>query len=132
MERESLRVSGYGLLSRYRGELMGLAMLWVMLFHAYKLRFGVLLLDGFKALGFAGVDIFLLLSGMGLYVSLSQTIIVSFVLLLRTTNVPHPSGLLAGGGCLQPVAAGPRAHFPRHGGLEPVRAVLLVSHPRRV
>lgn len=68
-------VSGYGLLSRYRSELMGLAMLWVMLFHAYRLRFGVPPLDGFKAAGFAGVDIFLLLSGMGLYVSLSRTLL---------------------------------------------------------
>ncbi len=76
MEKELLRVSGYGLLSQYRGELMGLAMLWIMLFHAYELRFGVLLLDGLKAAGFAGVDIFLLLSGTGLYVSLSKTISV--------------------------------------------------------
>lgn len=101
MEKQLLRVSGYGLLSQYRSQLMGLAMLWVMLFHAYELRFGVLLLDGFRAVGFAGVDIFLLLSGMGLYVSLSRTVRGgAIVRLLRTPGGPHPAGLLAGGGSL--------------------------------
>lgn len=64
------QVSGYQLLSRYRPELMGLAMLWVMLFHAYEFHFGVGLLDAFKELGFGGVDMFILLSGLGLYGSL--------------------------------------------------------------
>ena len=62
--------AGYALLSRYRSELMGLAMLWVMLFHAYEFHFGVGLLDAFKELGFGGVDMFILLSGLGLYGSL--------------------------------------------------------------
>lgn len=68
METKLLCASSYGLLSLYRSRLMGLAML----FHAYELKFGLLPLDAFKAAGFAGVDIFLLLSGMGLHVSLSQ------------------------------------------------------------
>lgn len=63
---------GYALLSRFRSELMGLAILWVMLFHAYQLKFNVLLLDSIRALGFAGVDVFILLSGLGLYVSFSK------------------------------------------------------------
>lgn len=62
----------YRSLSRYRSELMGLAILWVMLFHAYSFHFGFLPLDGIKALGFCGVDIFIMLSGMGLFVSLSK------------------------------------------------------------
>lgn len=98
MERQLLRVSGCGLLSRYRSELMGLAMLWVMLFHAYRLRFGVPPLDGFKAAGFAGVDIFLLLSGMGPHISSLRTVLSVCVHLLRTPDVPHSSGLFAGGG----------------------------------
>lgn len=57
---------GYWLLSRYRGELMGLAMLGVMLFHAYELQLTSLPLRAFRQMGFAGVDIFLLLSGMGI------------------------------------------------------------------
>lgn len=67
------RAAGYRLLSRCRPELMGAAMLWVMLFHAYELHFGVPVLDAVKALGFGGVDIFILLSGMGLYISLATT-----------------------------------------------------------
>ena len=60
----------YQRLSRYRSELMGLAMLWVMLFHAYAFRFGVVPLDFIKQAGFAGVDVFILLSAMGLCISL--------------------------------------------------------------
>ena len=63
----------YQNLSRYRSELMGLAILWVMLFHSYEFHFYVLPLDAFKSIGFAGVDVFILLSAMGLYVSLTKT-----------------------------------------------------------
>ena len=64
--------SAYQNLSRYRSELMGLAILWVMLFHAYEFHFFIRPLDAFKGIGFAGVDVFILLSAMGLYVSLSR------------------------------------------------------------
>ena len=69
----SSRTGGYQNLSRFRGELMGLAMLWVMLFHAYPFRFQVRILDEIKSAGFAGVDVFILLSAMGLYVSIRRT-----------------------------------------------------------
>lgn len=69
-ETKTEQTTGYQLLSRYRSELMGIAMLWVMLFHAYEFHFGVGLLDAFKELGFGGVDMFILLSGLGLYGSL--------------------------------------------------------------
>ena len=65
----SSRTGGYQNLSRFRGELMGLAMLWVMLFHAYPFRFQVRILDEIKSAGFAGVDVFILLSAMGLFPS---------------------------------------------------------------
>ena len=64
--------TGYGLLSRYRSQLMGLATLWVMLFHAYPFHFGVPALDAVKEVGFCGVDVFILLSGMGLSLSLQK------------------------------------------------------------
>ena len=67
------KATGYGRLSLYRSELMGAAMLWVMLFHAYPFRFGLPPLDAVKQAGFAGVDIFLLLSALGLYVSLERS-----------------------------------------------------------
>lgn len=64
--------AAYKRLSDVRSELMGLAALWVMLFHAYHFKFGFFPLDAFKQIGFAGVDIFILLSAMGLYVSLNK------------------------------------------------------------
>ena len=60
----------YKAFSQYRSELMGAAMLWVMLFHAYDLDLGLPLLNWGRAAGFGGVDIFILLSSMGLTMSL--------------------------------------------------------------
>lgn len=62
----------YQVLSKYRTELMGAAALWVMLFHAQDLSLGIPPLDRLRALGFGGVDIFILLSAMGLVLSLSR------------------------------------------------------------
>lgn len=59
----------YRALSRYRSELMGIAMLWVMCFHASDLDLGFRLLDFVRSAGFGGVDIFILLSAMGLVMS---------------------------------------------------------------
>lgn len=64
--------AAYRRLSRFRSELMGFAALWVMLFHAYPFTFKIAILDQIKEIGFTGVDIFILLSAMGLYVSLSK------------------------------------------------------------
>ena len=60
----------YKAFSQYRSELMGAAMLWVMLFHAYDLDLGLPLLNWGRSVGFGGVDIFILLSSMGLTMSL--------------------------------------------------------------
>jgi len=62
----------YSVLSKYRPQLMGAAMLWVMLFHAYDLDLGHWLLNWLRAAGFGGVDIFILLSSMGLVMSLAR------------------------------------------------------------
>ncbi|RHR10749.1 acyltransferase [Pseudoflavonifractor sp. AF19-9AC] len=62
----------YGLLSRRRPQLMGVAMVWVMLFHASNLDFGLPLLNLGRKAGFGGVDLFILLSAMGLAMSLSR------------------------------------------------------------
>ena len=63
---------GYRVLSRYRSELMGVAMLWVMCFHAIDLDLRVEFLNFIRAAGFGGVDIFILLSAMGLTMSLRK------------------------------------------------------------
>lgn len=62
----------YALLSKYRSELMGTAMLWVIFFHAWPIDFPITFLNKLRALGFGGVDIFILLSAMGLVNSLSR------------------------------------------------------------
>lgn len=58
-------------LSRYRGELMGLAIIFVMLFHVGLHRGDMFF--GLKRMGNIGVDMFLFLSGIGLWFSWSQT-----------------------------------------------------------
>lgn len=62
----------YGVLSKYRTELMGVAILWVMLFHAYGLDLGHWVINWVRSIGFGGVDIFILLSAMGLAMSLGR------------------------------------------------------------
>lgn len=52
-------------ISKYRGELMGFATLWVLCFH-FSGDIGVSMLDYFSCIGYGGVDIFLFLSGFGL------------------------------------------------------------------
>lgn len=69
MEKKRL---SYGLLSQYRGELMGLAMLWIMLYHAFQWKPGWPPLAHIKEIGFCGVDVFLLLSALGVAMSLSR------------------------------------------------------------
>lgn len=63
---------GYDVLSRCRSELMGLAMLWVLLFHAFYMTPQTKWLRDLKDLGYLGVDVFILLSAMGLAASLSR------------------------------------------------------------
>lgn len=63
---------GYSVLSKYRPQLMGAAMLWVMLFHANDLDLGCYLINCIRAAGFGGVDVFILLSSMGLVISLAR------------------------------------------------------------
>ena len=62
----------YGLLSRCRGELMGLAMLWIMAYHAFFWSPAWPWFRDFKDQGFCGVDVFLLLSALGVSLSLTR------------------------------------------------------------
>ena len=50
------------LLSTYRSELMGIATIWVMLFH-FKANMNSAPMDLLSSIGYGGVDIFLFLSG---------------------------------------------------------------------
>jgi peptidoglycan/LPS O-acetylase OafA/YrhL len=60
-------------ISKHRDALMGIAILWIMLFHA-EMTFPSWLapLTWLQETGYGGVDIFLFLSGLGLYFSLDK------------------------------------------------------------
>lgn len=66
------RVHGLDLISKYRGAIMGFAALWILFFHEWVTLFvnnqvGVNIEGYLKRIGFCGVDIFLLLSGINFY-----------------------------------------------------------------
>ncbi len=54
-------------ISRYRGELMGIAMIFIFLFHVALPRYNMFF--GLRRIGNIGVDMFLFLSGVGLWFS---------------------------------------------------------------
>ena len=58
-------------ISRFRGELMGAAMLFIILFHVWLSRGDMFY--GLRRCGNVGVDIFLFLSGVGLWFSWIKT-----------------------------------------------------------
>lgn len=65
-----LKVFDLSDISKYRSKLMGWAIVWIMMLHFTFINIKPL---GFIAqYGFAGVDIFMLVSGFGLYFSLDQ------------------------------------------------------------
>lgn len=77
--------SSYYYLSRYRTEIMGFAILWVVWFHSevYLTVFPISTINVFfdfaKRIGYCGVDIFLLVSGMGIYQSLQKNNISTYI-----------------------------------------------------
>ena len=77
--------SPYYYLSQYRSELMGLAILWVVWFHSsvqldfFHIGFINSSLSLIKGVGYGGVDIFLLVSGMGIYNSLEKNDVSQFI-----------------------------------------------------
>ncbi|MBR5620388.1 MAG: acyltransferase, partial [Clostridia bacterium] len=86
MRKETSRAKTFSLdtISRYRSVLMGLAALWIAWYHSY-MHFATIpvlgkastaaavLLNTMRSNGNAGVDVFLLLSGLGLYYSFEKT-----------------------------------------------------------
>ena len=77
------KVDGLALLSKYRGALMGFAALWILMTHEWQ----VISAEGsafheieyfIKRIGFCGVDIFLLLSGIGMVYALEKNSLPRF------------------------------------------------------
>ncbi len=74
---------GMRLLSRYRGCIMGFAAIWIFVFHEWQLLFeGVPIISKtesfLKTIGFCGVDIFFLLSGIGLTRAIQKGSVLQF------------------------------------------------------
>lgn len=79
--------NGFQLLSKYRGAIMGIAALWILAFHEW-IQLTTTVEGGFhpvnfleryiKAIGFCGVDIFLMLSGIGLTFAIGKGSLLSF------------------------------------------------------
>jgi len=67
-----MKNSELNLLSKYRTQLMGLAMLLILIFHSSIDLSHINIIRSLKDTGDVGVDIFLLLSGIGLYFSYTK------------------------------------------------------------
>ncbi|MCH3995196.1 MAG: acyltransferase [Prevotella sp.] len=78
-------------ISRFRGELMGVAMLFVILFHVGLPRYD--LFFGLRRMGNIGVDMFLFLSGIGLWFSWSKNASVKHFYFRRFLRV-YPCWLI--------------------------------------
>lgn len=67
-------INELNLLSKFRSEIMGIAILWVFIFHIYpyESNFKYDILKIISYFGYAGVDIFLFVSGFGLYYGYSK------------------------------------------------------------
>lgn len=80
--------NGFQLLSKYRGAIMGIAAVWILVFHEWILLSKAPADGGFapihflerygKTIGFCGVDIFLLLSGVGLTFAIKKATLPKF------------------------------------------------------
>ena len=87
-KRTAKQPNGFLLLSGYRGAIMGIAAIWILVFHEW-MQVTVNPEDGsfhlinfleryIKAIGFCGVDIFLLLSGIGLTFAIKKESLLKF------------------------------------------------------
>ncbi len=100
INEKNSQVKGWGLLSKYRAELMGAAIIWIILYHGYRddmLFPGKLNIINFIfSKGACGVEIFLLLSGLGLYYSFSKNQSLSYFYKNRVKRVVLPYLLVSG------------------------------------
>ena len=97
------RQTNLNVISQERSGVFGLAILWIMLFHS-SLRFDWPPLHLIKATGYCGVDVFLFLSGIGLYYSMENDPSPAHFYKKRALRVLLPYAVVAvfyeGGRCL--------------------------------
>ncbi|MRN56203.1 acyltransferase family protein [Paenibacillus monticola] len=74
-----MKYFNYKLISTYRTQLMGLAILWVVFYHLTIHLSFVPVLDPIKSIGYGGVDVFLMLSGLGLYYAYQKSTKVNVI-----------------------------------------------------
>lgn len=67
-------IMNINLIGKYRSQLMGIAILWVMLYHLPTAFPSFPLLHRIKDMGYGGVDIFMFLSGFGIFYSLKSSL----------------------------------------------------------
>uniref|UniRef100_A0AB33JJV8 Acyltransferase 3 domain-containing protein n=1 Tax=Prevotella sp. GTC17262 TaxID=3236797 RepID=A0AB33JJV8_9BACT len=79
-------------ISRFRGELMGAAMLFIILFHVSLPRWDMFF--GLRRMGNVGVDMFLFLSGVGLWFSWARNPSVRHFMVRRFLRI-YPAWLIA-------------------------------------
>lgn len=100
MNEHTISKNGFLLLSKYRTAIMGFAALWILIFHVWEplipytsnpvLNIFIYLEHFNKRFGFAGVDIFLLLSGAGLtYAIKKESVPVFYAKRMRRVLPPY-------------------------------------------
>lgn len=104
-------------ISRYRGELMGLAMLFIILFHVWLPRNDMFF--GLRRCGNVGVDMFLFLSGIGLWYSWSKRPSLAQYFIRRYVRV-YPAWLIIA--CIYYI---PR--FPKGGNIGDLLGDILIN-----
>ena len=104
-------------ISRYRGELMGMAMLFIILFHVWLPRGDMFF--GLRRCGNVGVDMFLFLSGIGLWYSWSKRPALVQYFIRRYVRV-YPAWLIIA--CLYYI---PR--FPKGGNMGDLLGDILIN-----
>lgn len=96
---------GWNILSKYRNEIYGISILWIILFHVINLKYTALskelkALNGLMHHGNIGVEIFLFMSGISLYYSMKNYQDVYSFYKKRLIRIYTPLLLIYGSYCM--------------------------------
>ncbi|MET3738783.1 acyltransferase family protein [Faecalicatena orotica] len=90
MKSKQRRELSWKILSSYRSQIMGIAIIWIMLFHWPELFRSVPLVSFVTKRGMTGVEMFLLVSGIGLFYSMTKNENVKEFYIKRALRVLIP------------------------------------------